>query len=226
MLHPWMKHPYRTVTNESLPRSGLPGNNPPDTFRSKEMLNMKAAIVLLADHAIQNDARRVVFELNTRYQVPFYASLLPSHVSLKQPFTFENMDVLEDYFDGLAARIAPFQIALDAYYYGEWTGHGILGLHVVETPELRRLHNQINAELKGLFQDSSAPHDGSEYSFHLTIETGKIDGKNGFKEYYDSLPTPRVDREFTARELAMFYYAEDQITGGSFINYRVQPLTG
>lgn len=187
---------------------------------------MKAAIVLLADYAVQNTARKTVFWLNSRFNVPFYASLLPAHVSLKQPFAFESMEVLEQYFDALAARAAPLEITLDHLYYGEWSGHGILGMHVVETPELRRLHNLLNAELPGLFKDTSAPHDGAEYSFHLTIEMGKVEGANGFKEYYDSLPDHNLNLKFTARELALFYYAESPIAAGSFTTYRIRPLTG
>lgn len=187
---------------------------------------MKAAIVLLSDDAVQNTARRAVFWLNTRYNIPFYVSLLPSHVSLKQPFAFESMDVLEEYFDGLAARIAPLEINLDQFYYGEWSGYGILGMHVVETPELRRLHNMINEELRGLFEDTRAPHDGDEYSFHLTIEMGKVGGENAFKTYYDSLPDHQLNLKFTARKLALFFYPDDAITTGTFITYRVQPLMG
>ena len=94
---------------------------------------MKAAIVLLANTPIQNFIRRIVFELNAKYQVVFYASLLPSDVSLKQPFAFEDMDVLEKYFDALTARTPPFDLLLDRFYCEEWAGFGILGLNVVET---------------------------------------------------------------------------------------------
>lgn len=188
---------------------------------------MKAAIVLLSDDTVQNYARRIVFELNTRYNIPFYASTLPTHVSLKQPFTFESIDALGNYFDALAARIAPFEITLDQLYCEEWSGYGILGLNVIETPELRRLHNLLNEELKGLFKDTRAPHDGSEYHFHLTIEMGKIEGEvNGFQEYYNSVPNPRLNLTFTAGKLALFYYPEAGGVINSFITYRVRPLSG
>jgi hypothetical protein len=188
---------------------------------------MKAAIVLLADQPVQNLARRMVFELNTRYDVPFFASLLPSHVSLKQPFAFEDMDVLETYFDGLAARIAPLEITLDRLYCETWSGYGIIGMNVVETPRLRALHDQINEELTGLFRDTRAPHDGSGYHFHLTVEMGKLGETNPFGLYYDGLPgDKRLDLRFTARELGLFFYPERGGETGSFITYRVQPLAG
>lgn len=169
---------------------------------------MKAAIVLLAPPEIQNYARRHLFQLNTRYGVGFYASILPAHVSLKQTFTFESMDTLEPYFDTLAASIPPFEVQLDRLYCEEWTGFGILGLKVVETPYLRRLHNRLNQDLAGIVKDSSSPHDGDGYRFHLTIEMGKVGATNPFKEYFDSLQDKTPNLTFTAREIAMFYYPD------------------
>lgn len=187
---------------------------------------MKAAIVVLANSAIQNFIRRIVFEINAAYRTEFYAALLPSHVSLKQPFAFEDMDVLEHYFDTLAASTAPFEIQLDRFYYEEWGGFGILGLNVVETPILRGLHNQLNADLSGLFKDTRAPHDGSEYHFHMTIELGKFTNAESFKTYFDRLSDRKITFTYTAQELALFYYTDEANRPGTFINYRVQPLTG
>jgi 2'-5' RNA ligase len=185
---------------------------------------MKAAIVLLADYKIQNFARRVVFELERKYQINFFASMLPSHVSLKQPFSFEDMGRLESYLDSLAVRIKPFQIELDEFYYAGWDTYGILGLNVKETGTLRSLHEQLNYELSELFKDTSAAHDGAEYHFHLTIEMGKVGKVNPYQEYFNNLVDKKVNLAFLAKEIALFYYTgEDHL---SFINYRVLPLTG
>ena len=187
---------------------------------------MKAAIVLLSSAAVQNYVRRIVFALNAQYKVGLFASLLPSHVSLKQPFTFESMDVLETYFDNLAGRIAPFEIELNRFYSEEWAGYGILGLNVVETPILRGLHNRINAELSQLFKDTRAPHDGSGYRFHLTIEAGKLESANPYQVYFDHLSDPQVKMAFQAQELGLFYYPDETYGAGPFITYRVMPLRG
>ena len=187
---------------------------------------MKAAFVVLSNHAIQNFIRRIVFEMNAAYQTEFFAALLPSHVSLKQPFAFEDMDVLEHYFDTLAAQTAPFEIQLERFYYEEWGGFGILGLKVVESPILRELHNRLNTELSGLFKDTRAPHDGSDYRFHMTIELGKFTSAAGFKAYFDNISERQISLTYTAKELGMFYYTDEANRPGSFINYRVQPLAG
>ena len=184
---------------------------------------MKAAIAILADCQAQNFVRRMTFELDQTFQVDFLASLLPAHISLKQPFSFENMDRLESYFDSLAAQIAPFQIELDEIYCTDWEGYGILGINVRETETLRGLHNQINRELSELFVDTSAPHDGYGYHFHMPIELGKVDNRNPYRACYEGLEDRKVNLSFQAKEIALFYYPGDQ---RSFICYKVLPLTG
>jgi 2'-5' RNA ligase len=187
---------------------------------------MKAAIALLSDYYVQNAVRRMVFEIGQRAQVEFLGSLLPAHVSLKQPFTFESMDTLEDWFASLSSRVNPFRIELDRVYYDAWDEYAIVGLEVHETPTLRGLHNQINRELKEVVQDPSAPHDGDEYRFHLTIELGKVGSQNPFKQFYESLPEKQVALSFKAEHMALFFYADGPIQTGSFICYKVLPLMG
>jgi 2'-5' RNA ligase len=185
---------------------------------------MKAAIAILADYPIQNLTRRMVFEMSQLGELEFFGSQLPAHVSLKQPFTFENMDQLEAWFDSLAARTDPFEITLDSVYYTEWNAYAIVGFDVVETPNLRNLHNQINQELTAIVADPSAPHDGDEYQFHLTVEMGKTETVNPYKSFYESLPQKRVDLPFWATHLAMFFYTDRPIITGSFMLYRTMAM--
>ena len=185
---------------------------------------MKAAIALLADFQIQNVARRMVFEMSQKTDIEFFGSLLPSHVSVKQPFTFENMGQLESWFDSLAARMSPLDIELDSAYYEEWDDYGIIGFSVRETSLLRALHNQINTELASVVKNPSAAHDGDDYRFHLTVELGKIGPINPYKILFDGLPEKTVHLSFRAKHLALFYYADKPIRSGSFILYRVMPV--
>jgi 2'-5' RNA ligase len=187
---------------------------------------MKAAIALLADHHIQNVARRMVYEIDQRVPIQFFGSQLPSHVSLKQPFPFESMDTLEAWFEAFSKQIHPFHVDLERVYYDRWEDAAIIGFEVLETPTLRNLHNQINRELKELFVDPSAPHDGDDYRFHLTVELGKVCEVDPFKQYYDSLPEKQTGLSFMAKQIALFLYPRDPIEPGSFICYKILPLTG
>lgn len=67
---------------------------------------MKAAIAMLSDYPIQNVARCIVYEIHRDTGIHFLGSLLPAHISLKQPFTFESMDKLEARFDSFCSRRA------------------------------------------------------------------------------------------------------------------------
>ena len=185
---------------------------------------MKAAVVLLADYPVQNFVRRIAVDLNRNYQVDFFSSLLPPHISLKQPFLIEDLEDLDHYLNTLAKQIAPFEIFLDRIYHEEWEGYGILGLNVVETYSLRRLHNLLNKDLVRLFKKPAAPHDGDSYRFHLTIEMAKITTRDPFREYFERLPEKLVNMSFTARFMAMFYYAQETYLPGSFVTYKVLPL--
>lgn len=187
---------------------------------------MKAAIALLSDYFVQNAVRRMVYEISRHAEIEFFGSLLPAHVSLKQPFTVESMDALESWFEAFSKGVAPFHVELDQVYYSEWNEYAIVGLNVHETPILRSLHNQINRELKEFIHDPTAPHDGDKYHFHLTIELGKVGKVNPFQQFYKSLPEKHVNFSFTAESIALFFYADRAIQPGSFICYKVLPLTG
>ncbi len=130
---------------------------------------MKAAIALLSDFHVQNVARRMVYEIQKHAGIKFFGSLLPAHVSLKQPFTFEDMDLLDEWLESLSREIVPLRVDLERVYYEEWEQYAIIGFEVLETSMLRSLHNRINRELTGLVHDPSAPHDGDDYRFHLTV---------------------------------------------------------
>ena len=185
---------------------------------------MKAAIALLSDHHVQNVARKMVYNIHQRAPIQFFGSLLPAHVSLKQPFTFEDLDVLEAWFDPFSNEVPPFRVELDHVYYDQWDDYAIVGLGVRETPTLRELHNRINRELRRIVADPSAPHDGDEYRFHLTIELGKAGTTNPFKAFYESLAEKGVNLSFTAEHLALFLYPKEVIEPGSFICYKVHSL--
>ncbi|KQC12853.1 MAG: hypothetical protein APR63_01855 [Desulfuromonas sp. SDB] len=126
---------------------------------------MQASIAFLADYRTQNFVRKVVLDLHRKYSIRFFASLLPAHVSLKQPFEFEDLEKLENYFNYLAAEINPVEIELDKFYHSLWGDFGILALNVKRISKLRKLHYQIDKELNKLFKDPSSPYDGENIIF-------------------------------------------------------------
>ena len=137
---------------------------------------MKATFALLVDYNIHNFIRKLAVDIHSKYQTGFLASLLPPHVSLKQPFEASSLSKLEAYFDQLAETIEPFEIILTHLDLSiasfDDNELGILWLDVLETQTLRDLHNRVNRELAERFEHTEAAHDGTEYHFHATIELG------------------------------------------------------
>ncbi len=188
---------------------------------------VKAALVLLTDVKVQNFARRIAVRLCVEKGLPFYAAALPAHVSLKQPFPFEDFARLDAFCERFAATVPPFEVALDRFYLYESGDFGVLGLNAVETPGLRGLHERLNAGLAQTFADSRAAFDGADYSFHLTIEIARDARNLGIlRDFFDSLSEKTVDLRFTARELGVFFYPDETFAPGSFVVYRVLPLGG
>jgi 2'-5' RNA ligase len=176
---------------------------------------------------VQNFARRIAVRLCAEKGLPFYAAALPSHISLKQPFTFDDFDRLDAFCDRFAASVAPFELPLDRFYLFDGGDFGVLGLKVVETPILRGLHERLNMELAQTFADPRAAFDGTDYRFHLTIEIARdARNLNVLREEIMELVETTVDLRFTARELGVFFYPDDTLAPGSFVVYRVLRLGG
>ena len=190
---------------------------------------MKAAFALLVDHNTHNFIRKLVVDMHSKYRIGFLASLLLPHVSLKQPFEVSSLPELEAYFDRLAETIQPFEIMLTHLELQMSSLNddeiGILWLNVQETPALRDLHNRINRELSERFENTEASFDGSDYHFHATVELGRQPAAV-YRKIYAEYEHIEVDLSFTAREIAMFYYADWSGESGTFITYKILPVGG
>ena len=157
----------------------------------------------------------------------FLVSLLPPHVSLKQPFEISSLPEVEAYFDQLAASIQPFDVTLTHLdmQISSFAGDelGILWLDVQETPTLRDLHDRINRELSERFENTEAPFDGPDYHFHASVELGGQPAEV-YRKIYAEYGHVEVNLTFAARKIAMFYY--DGLSGepGNFITYKILPI--
>jgi 2'-5' RNA ligase len=188
---------------------------------------MKAAFALLVDHNAHNVIRKLAVDMHSKYHIGFLASLLPPHVSLKQPFSVSNLPALEAYFDQLAETIQPFEITLTrlALQVSSFDDDelGILWLDVQENRILRDLHDRINRELSERFENTAAPFDGAEYHFHATVELGGQPAEV-YRRIYAEYEHIEVDLRFTAKEIAMFYYDDLGSGPGAFITYKILPV--
>ena len=103
------------------------------------------------------------------------------------------------------------------------TEYGILWIDVLETEELRGLHNRLNAELNQRFGNTPTDFDGPDYHFHMTVMIGGQPIET-YRRFLSEIADAKVNMRFTVKELAMFVY--DELTGpnGEYISYKILPL--
>jgi len=188
---------------------------------------MKAAFALLADPDTHNLVRKLSWDIHRKYRTGIDVCRLPHHVSLKQPFDISDVDALEGYMPELAKGIPPFEVhltgleLLDVNISGLETG--ILWLNVQETEVLRSLHNRLHQELTARFGDVSAPFDGPDYHFHMTVAIGGQPIET-YRNIYNEFEGRLKDLRFIARDLGMFVYDEVDESNSGYIIYKIMSL--
>ena len=188
---------------------------------------MKAAFALLANHEVHNLVRKLSWEIHQKYRTGTRHASLPPHVSLKQPFGIRDLSALENYMDELASSIQSFEVKLielqviPISFNG--TAYGLLWIDVEETKELRSLHIRLNEELNQRFEHTPADFDGDTYHFHMTITMGG-QPVEVYRKFYEEVPKPKINAQFTVKELAMFVYDEPIGPNSDYLCYRILPI--
>ena len=190
---------------------------------------MKATFALLANTEIHNLVRRLSWDIHRKYRTGIEICRLPAHISLKQPFDISELNPLEGYMTDLAVSIPPFEVNLTGLELIETTidglETGILWLNVQETKLLRQLHNRLNQDLTLCFGDVSAPFDGPNYHFHMTIAIGGQPIET-YKKIYSEFAGHLKDLQYIVRELGMFVYDDREEINAGYITYKILPLGG
>ncbi|MBC7875672.1 MAG: 2'-5' RNA ligase family protein [Anaerolineales bacterium] len=188
---------------------------------------MKAAFALLADHITHNQIRKLSWNIHRKYHTGIDICRLPPHISLKQPFNISKLDLLEEYMSEFVNSISPFEINLTGLELIKTTmdgsDTGILWMNVEETKTLRQLHSQLHEELTSRFGDVSAPFDGLEYHFHMTVAIG---GQpfDTYQNIYSEFSSPLKNIHYIAREIGLFVYDESDEINVGYITYKILPL--
>ena len=189
---------------------------------------MKATFALLTDIEVYNFVRKLAWDVHRKYGISLEVTRLPPHISLKQPFSLADLDLLERYMGELAQSIQPFEIRLPRLQVVktsiEGSETGILWLDVQETGQLRGLHLRLNRELSERFEDTQAAFDGQDYHFHMTVAIG---GQPWvvYQRMYEEISATEVNLSFVTRQLALFVYDDTASLAGGFMTYKISPLS-
>ena len=126
-----------------------------------------------------------------------------------------------------AASIDPFEVRLTGLQLVnatiKGTESGILWLNVEEKEILRQLHNPVHAELTSRFGIVSAPFDGPDYHFYMTVAIGgqPIDT---YQKIHDEFLGCLNDLKYTVQELVMFVCDEMYMMYVGYMTYRILPI--
>ena len=188
---------------------------------------MKAAFALLADTETHNLVRKLSWDIHRKYRTGIDVCRLPPHVSLKQPFDISDLDGLEGYMPELADSISPFEVNLTRLELIEVNINGletgILWMNVQETEVLRNLHNRLNQELTARFGDVSAPFDGPDYHFHMTVAMGGQPVEI-YRRIYNEFEGRLNSVQCMVRELGLFVYDEMEEVRSGYVLYKIVPV--
>jgi 2'-5' RNA ligase len=188
---------------------------------------MKATFAFLADAIVHNHVRKLSWDIHQKYRTGLDVCRLTPHISIKQPFEVSELSVLEGYMAELAGSIEPFEVKLNRLELIPTTmdrvDTGILWLDVEETQVLRETHDRVNRELASRIGNVSAPFDGADYHFHMTVAMG---GQPimAYHRIWHEFSGRLVNLHFVVKEIGMFVYDEEDDLHAGFMTYAILPL--
>jgi len=189
---------------------------------------MYICIAIITDKLLQNQSRKITYDLSQKSKISILSSRLPQHISLKQSFEVKHIEEIEEYFDSFVSNVGSLEIQLTkvdlCLMENETTDTQILWYEIMESSELRELHNKLNYELSDKFGIKMQGFDGSAFRFHSTI-TYDTNKEEIFKNYFDSLKSEGMPYSFNVKEIALLYCPDEKPTPGNFITYKIKEIS-
>jgi 2'-5' RNA ligase len=183
---------------------------------------MKAGFALLADRTVSNAVTQLAWDIHLRRQNGIASRSIPPHISLRQPIDIgEGLGAMEGYAQRLAAAVPPLRIQLGGLL--AWDDG--LVIDVVEVPDLRDLHDRLIRELRPIFGDVRADHDGPKYHFHMTVAIGGADAAT-YRSIQAAYANWELPLNYTGAEIGLFVGYERAPGAWQYMLHTVLPLTG
>ncbi|MEA2641580.1 MAG: hypothetical protein QOF51_2974 [Chloroflexota bacterium] len=160
----------------------------------------------LEDDPVHNDVRRLQRAIEQACGMNPALRIVP-HLSLKQPFHVRTLEPVEAYFDALAARISPPEVALEGV--GTFDDGAVVYLDVRPDPALEALRREVLADLQHEFRVKPQVVEDDRYHFHVTLAQGldSDQGQRALEAAYELIPAPVYRCRLGV--LGLFYYATD-----------------
>lgn len=185
---------------------------------------MNVAFAILGDDRMHNLARDYALKIHARYDTGLIASMLPPHITLKQPFAVKNLAELarvERYFRRFVGKISPFSVELSGLNLFDT---GVLFWDVGHTRKLMGLHLDLLTGLKKRFFITPVLHEGGDtYHFHCTISYGGA-SPAVYKKILRKYGREDIRYRFTVSKLAVFVSPDDNCRPGTYFTHKIISL--
>lgn len=190
---------------------------------------MKATLVFLASDDTENRLCEMMYRAEKAGQVGFEAARLPRHISLRQPFEFDDMDKLMQLAQEFAAKTAPVKLNFVELGWHPLSLHGQetgwLGYEFGENQTIADARKAAKAEICKVFPDAATQPDMVEGTYHVTLAGGSAP-TDAFRTAWEALKDSAEQPEAVFDKLGIFYYDVPGMVGGTYYCFKRLPLKG
>lgn len=187
---------------------------------------MHILFAFLMNDDLHNFIRKLNIEHYKERNVLDINTLMLPHISVKQAFESENLEIVSDYFDFYFKNLPQFSLEFEKFelvYDQEYLYQKkIIWLKVKENKQLREIHNQINRDLSAL-DIKMGYYDGDDFSFHASVFLGP-GNIHDFKNMIDKLNKLNFSKMLKVEKAVMLICPFDTLDLKKIVVYRLATL--
>jgi 2'-5' RNA ligase len=163
---------------------------------------MQIGYGILLDGEIYNFMRKMELLLFDRYKIQ-KGLCQPPHITIKPPFTVDDISVYQTYLDELCQKIEPFDIELEGF---NSFGKKVIYLDVKKSSKLDEIYQTIFSDIRSKFNPEIKKDD---MVFHATLAYDDLN-EESFDEAYEYLKSNFQPKfTMTAGKVGLFYQLVD-----------------
>ena len=121
--------------------------------------------------------------VNKKYLVNEQSFTLPQHISLKTSFFSDDYEKIIDFISSLYENNPKMSLIVHNI---TMLSNKVIWLDILETNQLREMHNTLNKELNNKFDISLSGFDGEKFQFHSTLFQ-ELEENEKFMSLYNDL---------------------------------------
>ena len=139
-------------------------------------------IGLILNETYEKSIRSICRNVNKKYLVNEQSFTLPQHISLKTSFFSDDYKKIIEYISSLYENNKKMALSVQNI---TMLSNKVIWLDILETNQLREMHDILNKELNNRFNIPLSGFDGEKFKFHSTLFQELEENKNIVPLYND-----------------------------------------